>query len=267
MVASPRCAVLLIGALLTAPALSAPTQAAPVKNRKVEALGGGRVDLLVKKRVNVLFFFRLDQTYSREGLQALTALQKKVADKPVRFLALVSDRYPVVRVKALLAATKSKVAVARDVKDKLYSELRIRMEPMAVFISKQGKVVGSQAFRKINFVDDMVAWLRHALGEIDAAQLQAILEPKARKRPGTTNRSPALRYQRLARMLLGAGSLDGARKAIDKSLADDAKLADSHVILGEILVAQKKCAEAKKAFKRARALDPKLAAAKKGACR
>lgn len=236
----------------------------PIKNTKLEAIGGGRKELLAKGRVNVLIFFRLGQAYSRDSLQPIDELRESFGKKPVRFLGLISDRYPPAQVAALLRELKVTLPVVRDAEDRLLGAFHVKMEPMVLIVGKQGRLVGSQPFRKVNFIDDVQARVRHALGEIDDAALDRILHPKARERPGSPERSKAKRYLRLARMLLGAGSLAPALKAITTSLADDPKLAAAHLVQGQILQAQKRCKQALAAFRRALALDPKLSTARTG---
>ncbi|RLA68777.1 MAG: hypothetical protein DRG30_10865, partial [Epsilonproteobacteria bacterium] len=71
-----------------------------VKNRKIKTCSGGAVPLLDTGKHNVLFFFSIDKTYSIEALKELEVIRRDYAKKKkqVRFLAIISSRYPKAKV-------------------------------------------------------------------------------------------------------------------------------------------------------------------------
>ena len=65
-----------------------------IDNVELTALDGARYPLLSNATANVFIFFKPAQEHSRTTLVHLAACQKEMAAKSVRWVALVSDRYP-----------------------------------------------------------------------------------------------------------------------------------------------------------------------------
>ncbi len=239
-----------------------------VKNRKIKTCCGGTVSLLDTGKHNVLFFFSIEKAYSIDALKELEVIRKDYAKKKkqVRFLAIISSRYSKAKVVEALRKAKVTMSVGRDDKDLLYGELDLKMRPTVVCIDKHRRVIGHQVYRRINFENIMRAHIRFALGEISKSALDAVLHPKDRGvGTGGGSHVAALRQWRLGKLLFKSGALAGALHAAKKAIKDDSKLAAAHLLMGQILAAQKHCGVAKAAFARALKLDASLKDAKVGA--
>jgi len=146
--------------------------------------------------------------------------------------------------------------------DELYGRLGVALHPVVVIVGRDKKLAAFEPFRSVDFCAVVTARVRHALGEIGDAELQAALDPPKSKEGG--DEQVAARYRALAQMQLKSGSPEKALESVKRSLEKGSKVAATHALLGEILLAQGRCAEALPAFREALVLDATNAAAKAG---
>jgi len=234
-----------------------------VENVDMPTLDGGRAPLLARKALaNVIVFFRPDQEHSVETLRRLVGCEKSFAGKPVHWVAVVSDSYPVDQVQAVVKEAGIQMPVVRDEGDALYGKLGVRLHPVVGIVDAKQKLVAYEPFRKINYCELVTARIQYVLGEIDDQQLQAAIAPPRATQGG--EEQAARRHVKMGEMMLKSGNLAKAEENARQALEKDAKLPGAYALLGNALAGQGKCADAGKAFDEALKLDPQNAAAASG---
>jgi tetratricopeptide (TPR) repeat protein len=266
---SHRKAATLAALLLAAPAALAsdhPKPGDPIENADLPALDGGRAPLLSAKALaNVLLFFRPGQEHSVATLHKLAAWQAEFAGKPVRFVGIVSATRSADEVRAALKEAGLRIPVLVDADDALYGKLGVHMHPLVAIVDGSFKFVGWEPFRQVNFDSRVRARIRLALKEIDGAAVDRVDDPPPSPLPNEVDGAVAHRNVRLGEMLLDRKQYAKAEERARHVIAVDPKHVPAHVLLGNVLAAQGKCAEAGKAYGEALRLDPKNAAAREGA--
>ncbi len=233
-----------------------------IENLEMPTLEGSKHPLLSNAAANVFIFFKPGQEYSRATLKQLAVCEKEMAAKSVHWVAIVSDRFTKAEVEAEVKETGITMPVLIDVGDAFYGKLGVALCPVAGIADKNHKLVAYQPFTKVNYVAVIRARVRHLLGEINEQDLETVLKP-----PDTTKGRDAHATRsrlKLAGQLFQAGNHAKALEHVKKSLEGDPTQAEAHVLLGQILVAQGKPAEAAKAFAQALQLDPNNAKASDG---
>lgn len=233
-----------------------------IENRELPALGGGRQPLLGGARANVFLFLRPDQEHSRQVLDGLAGLVEEMAERPVYWAAIVSDRFSEDEIRAAVDGAGLDVPVLIDEGDALYGELGAALHPVLGVTDQEHVLVAYQHFRKIHFIELLRARVRHQLGEITDAELAAVENPPKTDIAGRDD--GAERHLRMARMLIKAGKGDKAMESVEKSLEIDPDRAEAHALAGSILAGRGDCGAALEAFERALALDPDEPTAREG---
>jgi hypothetical protein len=205
-----------------------------------------------------ILFFRAGQERSEETLKMLAGCEPRLAGKPARIVGVVpADSAE--GAKAALASSKAKLTVLVDPGDTVYAAAGVRTHPAVVVVDRARRVVAFEPYHQVGYCDAVVARVRHALGEIDDAEVARALAPPPSALPEDST-GVARRHVSLGRKLLAtkayAQAHDNARKAI--ALAPSA---DAWRLEGDVFAAEGRCAEATRAFDSALALDPKDAAA------
>jgi tetratricopeptide (TPR) repeat protein len=229
---------------------------AQLRNREMPTIDGKKASLLGTARANVFIFFRSGQEHSTETLAQVARLEAELAGKSVRFVGLVSDADPKEDVVALVRASGVRMPVLVDVGDALYGELGVSLHPSIGIADARGKLVGYQAFRRINLLDILRGRVQVALGELSEEQLAAIIDPAATE--VAVNRAKA--RMNLARKLLEAGDVDGAIASARSAVALEPARPETHALLAELLAKAGNCDESKREANEARFIDPRTAA-------
>ena len=146
--------------------------------------------------------------------------------------------------------------------DALYGARGLALHPVVVIVGRDHKLAAFEPFRSLDFCTLVRARIRHVLREITDDELRIAIDPPKAAEGG--NGQVARRYRALAESLFKAKNYDKALEYAQKSLERDPALAPAHALLGDILVAQGKCAEAVQAFNKALALDAASAPARDG---
>jgi len=253
----------LLSALL---ALARPALGAEVGDTVEEAqlptLAGGKAPLVGGAKANVFVFAKPGQEHSRTTLVALARMEKQFAGKPVRFAAVVSDRFSPEEVGAFVRTTGFASPVLIDAGEALYSKLRIRLHPVVGVVDKRRKLLSLLPFTKLDYEPSVRAEIQFALGEITEEQLKRIRTPPPATQGGAAN--VAQRYLKMGERLFSVKDYPKALDSASKSLAHDPNLAAAHSLIGAIRAATGHCSEALHDFDAALALDPKDARALEG---
>jgi tetratricopeptide (TPR) repeat protein len=237
----------------------------PVPKAEMPTLDGGKAAALSATDASVLVFFRPNQERSLATLRDLAKCQAAFAGKPVRWVGVVSGSAPADTVSTLVRDAHFTAPVLLDEGDALYGSLGIAVHPVVVVIGRDHKLAAFEAFRSIDYCTVITARIRHLLGEINDAELQAILEPPKAVEGGDVQ--VARRWKALAEAQFKAGNLDKALDSAKKSIDKDPQFAAAHALTGDILQGQGNCPGAAEAYKQALAIDANDAVAKAGLVR
>lgn len=234
---------------------------AVVENAALPALGGGQQNLLSDTNVSVFIFIKPGLEHSNQALVQLAACQKAMADKPVHWCAIVSDRVPQADVEAEVQSVGLLMPVLIDQGDVLYGKFGVVLHPVIGITDSNRRLVAYEPFKEVNYGAVMLAQIRHALGEISDEDLAEVLKPTALLLGGEA--SVAHRYFRLAEKQFQSTNYVQALANLQKSL-DQNPTAGAYALRGRILAAQGKCPEAVIAFQAALKLEPQEATALAG---
>ncbi len=225
----------------------------PISNRTMPTVDGRKEQLFGSAKANVFVFFRTGQDHSVQALRQLADLERELAGRSVRWVALVSSSEPLDAVRAVARETGIRMPVLVDEGDAFYGELGVYLHPSIGIVDRQYRLAGYQPFREINMRDLVRARVQLALGEITEAQLAQVIDP-----PSTPIASGGRAHARvkLARLLLSAGKVDEAIASLRAGLAIDSNLADAHEALAEALARKGSCDEAESEQKAAIRLAP-----------
>jgi tetratricopeptide (TPR) repeat protein len=233
-----------------------------VENAELTALDGAKYPLLSNATANVFVFFKPGQDHSRTTMVHLAACQKELAAKSVRWVAVVSDRYPRADVETMVKETGIDMPVLIDVGDALYGKLGVALCPVLGIADRDHKLVAYEYFTKINFTDVVRARIQYLMKEITQQELERILNPPEATQ-GTGVESARLRLK-LAEKLFLAKNYTKALENVNKSLEKDPTAVSAHVLKGNILAAQGNKEAARAAYAEALKLDPANASATEG---
>lgn len=235
---------------------------AVVSNPELATLAGGKERPQRDVAVNVLVFFRPDTDYSRETLKGLAACEKRSAGKPVKWAAIVSDRFTADQVRPAVAEAGIAMPVLVDAADALSTEVAVAQLPAVAFTDASKKLVAFQPFTKLNFCELVDARVRWLLKEIGDAELAALADPASTKIGGDD--SVARRHVKMAEAFLksgnGAKALESAKDAVKAAPG----LAAAHAVLGDALRATGDCKGALPEYDRALSIEPANAVAAEG---
>jgi len=235
----------------------------PVEDAEMPTLDGGREHVLGAARANVFVFFRPGQEHSLDTLRRLAQMETELAGKPVRWVAIVSDDYPADEVRRTVREAGIRMPVLVDRGNAYYGRLGVRIYPVVGVAGADHRLAAYEHFMKVNMEERVRARIRRVLGEIGDADVARVLEPpKAAVESGQP--VVAKRYVNLARTLLRVKNTEKAKEMARQALEADAGSAAAHAVLGEVLAAEGKCAEASRAFAEALRLDPAEPAALAG---
>ena len=266
MTTNARFAVATIALLLLAP-LGAQAHAEAgtgIENVELRTIAGGKERILSPRmKVNLLVFFRTGQERSVDALVQLASCEKLFADKPVRWVGVVSSSEDPEAVKALVARTGVAMPVVIDPDDALYGALGIRLHPMVAFADGKLKLQAIEMYRQIDYCEIIKGRVRLMLGEVDQAAFEAIVNPPKSTMPGDDPRDVGRRDVNLGRMLLKRKNYEKAIQSANKAL-ERAPLASAFSLLGDVAAAQGDCPKALKHYAQALRLDPKDPAALAG---
>ena len=225
-----------------------------VEDVELPTLTGDKAHLLGNATANVFIFFKPGQEHSNATLKQIAACEKELAGKSVRWVAIVSDRFPKADVEAEVRESGIAMPVLIDVGDALYGKLGVALTPVVGITDKDHRLAAYQPFAKVNYAEVIRARVRRLLGEIDDEGVALALNPP--KVIQGTDPELARRRLRLAEKLYQSQSYEKALDAVRRSIEKDALQAPAHALLGQILLAQRKPAEALQAFEEALRLDP-----------
>lgn len=226
----------------------------PLPNPQLPLLGGGSARLLVPGEISVFVFFRPGQDHSLQTLEQMAELERELAGRPVRFVAVTSADYDREAVRATAAEAGVRMPVLLDDGDALYGELGVSLHPCVGVAGADQRLAAYQHYLKVNMLDVVRGRIRAALGDIGPEELARVLEPP---RAGSGDPlAPARQRARLAAMLLERGNLEKALESAGAAVQAGPELAEAHAVLARALAAAGRCPESAAASAQARRLAP-----------
>jgi tetratricopeptide (TPR) repeat protein len=236
-----------------------------LENEDLPTADGRREPFLSHRaRANVFIFFRPGQDHSLDTLKAMAACEKEFAQKPVRWVAIVSDGAPRAEVLAAAREAGIRMPVLVDEGDHLYGKLGVRLHPVIGIADGGFKLLDYLPFHKINYCDMIRIRIQRALGEVDQAAVDRVDNPPKALMPDEIPGAVARRHIKLGEKLLAAGHFAQAEQNARIAVAQLPDDAPAQALLGRALAAQGKCAEAAPALEKALKLEPKNALAVEG---
>ncbi|ADH86933.1 hypothetical protein [Desulfurivibrio alkaliphilus] len=231
-----------------------------LENVTLPTIDGGEATLLDHEMgANVFVFFRPGPEPSRRGLADMARCGEDLADYPVRWTALVSDRYPAEEVQAVVDNANFRGPVLVDQGNTLYGRYGVRLHPVVGVTDGEGRLTAYQPYTQINFCARVKAKVLHTLGEIDDEELQQRLSP--RSVDPRADSAVAQRNLRMGQRFLQMGNYEQALATARRSLELDPDLAAAHGMAALSLAHQDQCDEAAAHIDRALALEPAQAEA------
>jgi tetratricopeptide (TPR) repeat protein len=224
----------------------------------------GKKDHFVQKGLaaNVFIFFRPEQDHSLDTLKDLAGCEKEFEKKPVRWVGVVSDSWPVDEVRAFVKEAGVRMTVLVDEGDALYGKLGIRLHPVIGIVDRKSKLTAFEPFRAINYCDRVRVRVKQLLGEATEADVAAVDAPAASPLPHSPE-GVARRHVNFARRLFEIGQADQALAELQKSLTVKPSAA-AYALRGKILATRGKCPDALRDVEEALKLEPTNAAALEG---
>lgn len=239
-------------------------------NAELPTLEGGKHALLSSQaQANVFVFFRPLQDHSLDALRAVAICEKEFSGKPVHWVAVVSSSWSPEEVRRVVAEAGIRMPVLVDQDDALYGRLGVRLHPVVGVANERFELVAYEPFHKINYCDRIRGKIRFALREIGIAEVEKIDSPERALFPNEVKGAVANRHVRMGEGFLRMKQWDKAAAEARHVIGIEPLHASAHLLLGDALAAQGKCAEANRAYESAGKLDPKLGPAvkeKRGAC-
>jgi len=229
-----------------------------VENEELTTVDGGRDWLLSRKALaNVFIFFRPNQDHSLETLKFMAVCEREFAQKPVRWVAVVSDSWPVAEVKATVAEAGIRMPVLVDEGDRLYGLLGVRLHPVVGIADDKGKLLDYVPFHKINYCDMVRVRVRRALHEVDQMAVHKVDHPDKALMPNAIPGAVARRHVKLGEIFLKGRQWDKAAEQARIAIEKFPEGATGHLLLGRALAGQGRCPEAGTALDEAQRLDPR----------
>jgi tetratricopeptide (TPR) repeat protein len=235
----------------------------PVEDVELKTIDGRKDHLLAKgMAANVFIFFRPEQDRSLDTLKDMAGCEKEFAAKPVRWVGVVSDSWPIDEVKAFVKEAGVRMPVLVDAGDELYGKLGIRLHPVIGMVDRKGKLAAFEPFRQINYCDRIKVRVKLLLGEATEADVAKVDNPDASPLPHS-DQGVARRHVNFARMLHQIKQPEKALEEIQKAIAI-VPSAGAYALQGQILATLGKCPDAVRAFDAALKLEPANAVAQEG---
>lgn len=232
----------------------------PVDNLQMSTSAGDTTALLAARQTNVLVFVRAAHERSTRALRELAACKAAFAGKPVQWVAIVPDPEAASAIADDMREARFDATVLIDKGNELHGRLGVVQHPAAAIVGRDQKLAAFEPYRSIDYCAIVQARVRQTLGEAPDAQGREVSDPPPAS-VGDAASQAARRYRALAEALLRAGNHDKALESARRSLEKDDQAADTHALVGRILLAQGRCSEAAQSFDKGVALGGYKAAA------
>jgi len=229
----------------------------PVPGFKLKDASGKDVSLAdFTGKVVVVTFFKGDQDNSLKAVAGLQKVHEKYGAKGAQMLAITPDKDDGSSAASVAAKYKLTYPVLVDEGRAVYGSWGVFLFPTTAVIGKDGKLFKHLPSYDRKYGENVEGYVRLALGEITAGELDALLNPedKARLSP---EQKKAERHMMLGQRMVDRKLLDKAAGEYKEAVESDPELVDAHVKYGFVLLKLEKPAEAKGEFDKAMELNAK----------
>ncbi|RME96446.1 MAG: hypothetical protein D6766_00685, partial [Verrucomicrobia bacterium] len=220
------------------------------------ALGNGDpVPFLSDTQVSVFVFFHPARTNSLRALIQAESIRQKLADRPVHWAAIASDRFPTEQLRAAIEQTGLSMPVLLDRGDTLFGRLGVVLYPTIGVTGPDRRLLHYLPFRRVNYQVLIEGAIRHALGEIDDEAWQRLEHPDAATEKNEVSRRVQTRLN-LARRLLQKQRFEAALRAVESCLRLDPDHLEALRLKARILDRSGRKQEAQAVLSQIRRLQP-----------
>lgn len=242
-------------AIATAPAanlaFSYVSEGDPLPPMMLEDLKGTEVSYLGEESAlaRVFIFLKGGHPRSRDVAREAAELVPEFQGRRVHWAAIVSDRHGTAWADSF-AAVLPGMDVLIDRGDALYGKLGVVLSPVVGIGNAEGILHAYLPYRKVHFQAALRTQLRLLLGDIDASEADALLNPDT-TRIRDTEQAACLRKLKLAGMLATRGKTEKARVQVEAVLERCPELPEAYEALADILREQGDLQGAENASRRA----------------
>jgi peroxiredoxin len=186
-------------------------------------------------RVVVLVYLSAQQTGSERAVVDAQRVVDRLAEEEVELLFVTADVGYRDEFAKLWREAKITRPLYFDPGRKLYGELGLIVFPTTLVVGRDGHLTHVISTRRTNYPFVLDAFLRHALGELDEAGLEAELDAKSLQLD--TPVALALRHRAVARLLRDKGLFSGAERELKAALELDPTNRQVRMDLADLLIA------------------------------
>jgi peroxiredoxin len=226
---------------------------AVLPNFQLAGTDGAKRALLRDDAATLFVFFDPQQPFSHQTLVDLAQLRQEFAGRQIDWVGLASPRFAPEAVRQALADAGLQLTLLVDEGDKVYGELGVRLYPSIGIADAKRVLRAYLPYSKVDYTSKVRAHLRHTLGEIDDAALEAALAPGAIEI--NQNGARAERHIKMAHMLAASGKLEMAIDSARQAVAAAPDKSATHAVLGALLATKGDCAAARPVLERALQLE------------
>ena len=208
-----------------------------------------------ESEARVFAFVKADHERSRHLLGKWAGMQGDLADQPVHWVLIVSDRQDPARLAAWDSLAPGSTILI-DAGDVLYGQLGVALVPTVGIADKDGILRALLPFHQINYSQVILAHTRRVLGLISDRELEELLDPHGGVADSLL--AGARRKLKLGRILLDRGRTEAALSQVESALADCPDLREGYLLLEQVHLTAGRKTEAARAAARAEALAASL---------
>lgn len=190
----------------------------------------------LRGKVVALVYVSADQRSSERALAALGALGRELRHPDLAIVSMTADTVRVGDFRQQRSRLDFTAPLGLDVGRQVYGSLGIIVLPTTVIIDREGRLAHVISSYKGDHEHVLRSYVRHALGLIDAEELEAALTKKQYERDRPEDR--IARHRAAADLLRDKGLLDDAETELRSALAIDATHAETRLDLAALHIAQ-----------------------------
>ncbi len=204
--------------------------------------------------VRVLVYVIAKQRGSERAIADANKVLKDLKDQPIDLLFVSADTDEVDYFAEFWKEKGIDEPLCFDPQRTLYADLGLIAFPSTLVIDPDGKLVHMLSTHSPNYPYVLEGYIRHALGILDDAELEAYL--KARQLPTSSPASQAARHRAVARLMREKGLGESAQQELLKALELDPQNIDVRLDLAELYLHLGRIDEASSFIKQVQQVDP-----------
>lgn len=221
----------------------------------LRAIGGEPVSLSeFRGSIVVLVYWRTDQERSLQAITDLQGLYGKYRDRGVRIIGISAEVDAKESISAMVRDRGIEFPMLLDSEREVYGAFGIRVYPSTIIIDREGKFAHAIPGHALSYKLQIDGRLRYMLGEISEEELKEYLSPEREVKDEALLK--AQRRYNLALKFTGTRLYDQAIMMARQSIMAKPDFADSHVLLGFLLLETDETDGAFETFQKALEIAP-----------